>query len=472
MLIDKFGDVRIISLGMAKEKPKIYSVTRITTLIKVALEQTLPGRLIVSGEVSDWKIHHSGHCYFSLKDEDSILPCVMWKGKFSKVKFEPENGMAVLATGHVDVYSPQGKYQFYAEKLEPAGVGALQLAFEQMVKRLEAQGLFDDSHKKSLPRFPQHIGILTSPTGAAIEDIRDSIHNRWPCVKLFLYPVPVQGEGAAKKIAAVLRDINRRNNELKIDLLIVGRGGGSMEDLWAFNEEVLARAIFDSAIPVISAVGHEIDTTIADLVADARASTPTKAGITAVPDLNEVLANLQNVETRLNTNIRARLDSARQNVETLLASAVFRNPLLTINNASQKLDELDTRLGDSLKISLSRAREMLHKTFEMITKIEPHRILSQHRLKLNELKNKAELAVREIANRLKLQLAAQQNSLRTLNPKSVLHRGYSITINKRSGKIIAVVNDVQIGDIMITELADKNFIESQVKITQNKDQKN
>ncbi|MBN2592552.1 MAG: exodeoxyribonuclease VII large subunit, partial [Sedimentisphaerales bacterium] len=239
---------------MPKTK-KIYTVSQINSLIKVALEENLPPQLIVRGQISDFKHHTSGHCYFSLKDEGAVLPCVMWASKVKNVKFSPEDGMEVLSTGHIDVYAPGGKYQLYVDKIEPAGVGALQLAFEQMVAKLRREGLFDEVHKKALPPYPMRIGILTSESGAALRDITDSIHNRWPCAKLFLYPVPVQGEGSAEKIAAALHDINRRDQRLKLDVLIVGRGGGAIEDLWAFNEEVLARAIFDSTIPVISAVG-------------------------------------------------------------------------------------------------------------------------------------------------------------------------------------------------------------------------
>jgi exodeoxyribonuclease VII large subunit len=236
----------------------------------------------------------------------------MWKSKFSKVKFEVENGLAVVARGHVDVYPPQGKYQFYVDTMKPAGIGDLHLAFEQMRKRLASEGLFDDKLKKPLPKYPQRIGIFTSESGAAVHDIIDSIFGRWSCAKLFLYPVAVQGEGAAGEIAGALRDVNRRNKQLGLDLLIVGRGGGSLEDLWAFNEEVLARAIFDSSIPVISAVGHEVDTTIADLVADARASTPTKAGVVAVPDMEDVLEQLAAIESRLGVKVEGRLELARQ----------------------------------------------------------------------------------------------------------------------------------------------------------------
>ncbi len=228
---------------MAKREVKTFSVSEVNTLVRSALEERLPSRMVVSGEISDWKHHSSGHCYFSLKDEGSQLPCVMWASSFKKVKFAPENGMAVLAKGHIEAYVPGGKYQFYANNLEPAGVGALQLAFEQMVKRLRADGLFADAHKKPIPPYPMRIGIVTSESGAAIVDIADSIYNRWPCARLFLYPAPVQGEGAADKIAAAIRNINRRNRQLRLDVLIVGRGGGSLEDLWAFNEEPVARAI-------------------------------------------------------------------------------------------------------------------------------------------------------------------------------------------------------------------------------------
>ena len=297
----------IITVKM-QNRTKIYTVSQVNSLIKEILENNLPGRLTITGEITNWSIAGSGHAYFSLKDENALLPCAMWKGRLVRVKFMPKNGVAVLATGCIDVYSPHGKYQFIVDKLEPAGVGALQLKREQIFRHLKAEGLFEEKYKKPLPKFPTRIGIITSESGAAVEDIKDSIWNRWLCAKLFLYPVPVQGEGAAQKIAAGLRDVNKRNKELKLDVLIVGRGGGSLEDLWAFNEEVVARAIFDSKIPVISAVGHEIDTTIADLVADARASTPTKAGVVAVPDMQEVLGQLAHFEKSLGSKAKAKVE--------------------------------------------------------------------------------------------------------------------------------------------------------------------
>jgi exodeoxyribonuclease VII large subunit len=445
------------------QKPrKIYTVSQVNSLIKAVIENNLPPRLTVAGEVTDWKLHQSGHCYFSLKDENALLPCVMWRSNFRNVKFEPENGLAVLATGYIDVYVTGGKYQLYVDRLEPAGVGALWLAYEQTRKKLAAEGLFDEAHKKAIPEYPERIGILTSESGAAIEDIKDSIWNRWPCVRLFLYPVPVQGEGAAEKIAAAVRDVNIRNKTLKIDVLIVGRGGGSLEDLWAFNEEVLARAIFDSKVPIISAVGHEVDTTIADLVADARASTPTKAGIVAVPDMHEVLDQLAAMQSRLAGEIKANLKLSWQNLETVQASVVFRNPLLPVHNSWQLLDEQVVSLVDAIKTLLAGLRNQLNRSYEQIAKIEPHQLMGRKTLDLNNLKNRAKTAIDAVFNRDRIALSAQANRLAALNPKSVLGRGYSITTNKETGLLVRSLNDVQIEDLLITELADENLIESEV----------
>ena len=441
---------------------KIYTVGQLNSLIKTALEENLPSRLIVRGEISDWKHHTSGHCYFWLKDEDGVLPCVMWASKFKKVKFSPEDGIEVLSTGHIDVYTPGGKYQLYVDKLEPAGVGALQLAFEQMVAKLLKDGLFEEAHKKALPPYPMRIGILTSESGAALHDITDSIHSRWPCAKLLFYPVPVQGEGSAAKIAAALRDTNRRNQKLKLDVLIVGRGGGAMEDLWAFNEEVLARAIFDSKIPVISAVGHEVDTTIADLVADARASTPTKAGVVAVPDMQEILAQLTAIEQRMRSQAQSRLKIAEHKLEVVLANAIFRNPLVLVQNSRQQLDDLSADLEDVIKVLLTEAHRKLSAGYEQIIKIEPHRLLGNKTIELNNWKNRANAGIGAIINNYRMQLTAQANRLTALNPKSVLQRGYSITTSKQTGLVVKTPEDVRIGDYLITELASENLIESQV----------
>jgi exodeoxyribonuclease VII large subunit len=519
-----------------KNGTKIYTVSQVNTLIKTVLENSLPGRLTVTGEITDWKLHSSsGNYYFKLKGENSILPCAMWKSNFSKLRFEPENGTAVLATGSINVYILGGKYTFIVDELEPEGVGARQLALEQMKKKLQAQGFFDEAHKKPIPSYPERIGILTSESGAAIEDIKDSIWNRWPCVRLFLYPVPVQGEGAAAEIAAGIRDINRRNKKLRLDILIVGRGGGSMEDLWAFNEEVLARAIFDSKIPVISAVGHEVDVTIADFVADARASTPTKAGVVAVPDMQEVLGRLAYFQKRLGSVLRAKLELCQENLQTVLARAVFRNPLLPVRYREQQLDEIVTNLAELIKELMAEGKDKLHRFYEQIVKIEPHRLLGRKTVDLNDMRtrvnvgvrvilnyrqmqltgaenrlaekmkellferqrrlsasyeqvvriiphrqigrrmvelsnlsNRANVGVGAILNKRQMELTGAENRLAGLNPKSVLQRGYSITTNKKNGLLVRNLEDVQIADYVITELAGENLFESKVTNKQNR----
>ncbi len=463
---------------------KIFSVTQLNTLVKTVLEEGLPSTLVVRGEISGWKRHTSGHCYFSLKDADSLLDCMMWSSKFRAVRFKPEDGMAVLASGHVDVYAARGRYQFYVDKLEPEGVGALQLAYEQMVRKLRAEGLFDDEHKKPLPEYPRRIGIVTSGSGAAVHDIADSVWNRWPCVRLFLYPVAVQGEGAAGQIAAAIRDVNRRNAKLKLDVLIVGRGGGSLEDLWAFNEEVVARAIFASNIPVISAVGHEVDTTVADFVADARASTPTKAGVTAVPDRTEVLGRLGHFERRLEAVVGGRLELAEQRLERVLASWVFREPLSLVADAVQELDVLESELGDAMQERIAVLRRLLAESYEQVGRLEPHRLLGRKSLELNDLVSRSRVAIRDalrksdaglgvLEGRLRpamstlvakreLELTARENRLEGLNPRSVLARGYSITTNSRTRKVVRTLDDVTVGDSLLTELADRKRIESDV----------
>jgi exodeoxyribonuclease VII large subunit len=447
---------------MAKKEVRIYTVSQINVLVKTALESNLPSRVVVRGQVSDWKHHSSGHCYFLLKDKGGVLPCVMWASKFRGVKFAVKNGMEVLCTGYIDVYLPGGKYQLYADKMEPAGVGALQLAFEQMRQRLEKEGLFKDEHKKTLPAYAMRIGIVTSQSGAAVKDIADSVYHRWPCAKMFLCPVPVQGEGAGAAIASAIGKINRRNSELKLDVLIVGRGGGSLEDLWAFNEEVVARAIFASQIPIISAVGHEVDVTIADLVADARASTPTKAGVIAVPDMAEVIERIEQAKRRLRQNVEGQFRYCREILARVMASSVFRSPLGPVNWARQRMDELVMKLASSYKQMFIGLRENLASLKEKLLQIEPHRMMSKRVVELTSLSTRIEAVAKETLVKKQLQLTAAENRLKGLNPRAVLERGYSITRSKHTGRVVRMDDDVEIGEVLSTELS-KGVIESRVE---------
>ncbi len=262
------------------------SVSQLTAMVKRAIEETLPSTLHVVGEISNFKRHSSGHLYLTLKDRASELSCVMWRSAAAKLPFGPEDGLEVIATGRVEVFERSGRYQLYIRKLEPRGVGALELAFRQLRERLSDAGLFAEKHKRPIPRYPRRIAIVTSPTGAAIADMLRTIKRRYPCVHILVHPVRVQGPGAAQEIAAAIRRVNACAERLGgIDSMIVGRGGGSLEDLWPFNEETVARAIHASRIPIISGVGHEVDVTIADLVADVRAATPTAAAELAAPVL-------------------------------------------------------------------------------------------------------------------------------------------------------------------------------------------
>jgi exodeoxyribonuclease VII large subunit len=274
--------------------------------------------------------------------------------------------------------------------------------------------------------------------------------------------VPVQGEGAAGKIAAAIKGVNRRNEKLKLDILIVGRGGGSPEDLWAFNEEVLARAIYDSRIPIISAVGHEVDTTIADLVADARASTPTKAGVVVVPDAKEVLRQLSSVESRLTGEAQSAIELAKERLETICASAAFRNPLLSVHKHEQQLDEIGDGFVELFRDILTRAKDKLREYYEQVARIEPHRLIGRKTVEVNDLRSRANAAVTALLARADLHVSGYMNRLVGLNPKAVLQRGYSITTLKNTGTVVRAATDVQAGDTLITELAQENLIESKV----------
>lgn len=447
---------------MVRKRSKVYSVGEVNCLVKAALEEGLPSRMIVRGEVSGWRPHSSGHCYFSLKDEGGILPCVMWWSKVKGVKFAVEDGQSVLATGYVDVYPAGGKYQFYAEKLEAAGVGELQLRFEQMVKRLKADGLFEDEHKKTLPPYPMRIGIVTSGSGAAVRDIAESVYGRWPCAKLFLYPVSVQGDGAAAEIAGAIGAINRRNAKLKLDVMIVGRGGGSMEDLWAFNEEVVAQAIFASAVPVISAVGHEVDFTIADFVADARGSTPTKAGVIAVPDMDEVLERLREARRRLDGSVSNRVTICGHQLGTICASVAFSRPDMMVLNATQRVDEGAEELKECGRAMVASLAECLRQACQQVRKIEPHRLLGVKKVEVGRAGGDMRAAMSAVLGKKKLQMASVENRLAGLDPRGVLKRGYSITLNEKSGKAIRSAGEVAAGDVIVTELASREKLRSKI----------
>ncbi len=346
---------------------KVYKIFELTEFIKQTLEQRI-GAVWVEGEISNFTLHSSGHMYFSLKDEASQIKAVMFRTTNMKLRFTPAQGMRVLALGYVTVYERSGAYQIVVQAMQPAGLGALQLAFEQLKQKLDAEGLFDPKHKKNLPFLPKRVGVVTSPTGAVIRDIIHVISRRCPGTEIILAPVRVQGDGAAGEIAAAIELFNRQKNA---DVLIIGRGGGSLEDLWPFNEEKVARAIFASQIPTISAVGHEVDFTMADFVADLRAPTPSAAAELAVPDKEALIGHIREMSRRLRDGMQNRLSLYRQQVARIRASYGFRRPADLIRQRQQTLDHVSHRLEAALKTTQERRRHQFQQTLTRLNSLNP-----------------------------------------------------------------------------------------------------
>lgn len=323
---------------------KIYTVSGLTKEIKHALEENFAG-IQLQGEISNFKHHSSGHMYFTLKDEFSQIQAVLWRSRAQTLYFTPQDGMKVLVRGNITVYEVRGVYQIDVAQIEPLGTGELQLAFERLKKKLAAEGLFDVALKKPLPRYPETIGVVTSPTGAVLHDMLNILNRRCPAVEVILYPVKVQGAEAAREIAQAVEDFNTFGH---IDVLILARGGGSLEDLWAFNEEIVARAIHKSSIPVISAVGHEIDYTISDFVADFRAPTPSAAAEVVIPTTAEMVEFVRDFHYTAEQNIRDQLSLQRERINALLRSHSFNKPIDIIRQRSQHLDELKRNLSQNV----------------------------------------------------------------------------------------------------------------------------
>jgi len=379
---------------MSTEK-KVVTITELTRQIKQSLETSFP-RMWVEGEISNFKHHTSGHLYFTLKDEGAQLSAVMWRSRVANLTFPPEDGMKVIARGSITVYPPRGNYQIDVEQIQPIGIGELQLAFERLKQKLAAEGLFDPAHKKPIPEFPECIGIITSETGAALQDIRSVLSRRHPSVEVILASVRVQGTGAAGEITEAIEQMNRYGG---IDVLIVGRGGGSLEDLWAFNEERVARAIYASKIPIVSAVGHEIDFSIADFVADLRAPTPSAAAELVVRDRTELLEDIGNLCYTMRGAIDTQMSSFRERVASLLTSYSFNRPRDLVREFSQRVDEIDRSLG----VSFNHIARTAHQRYDSL-----------------------------------------RYHLQALNPHGVLKRGYSIV--RKEGRIVSSARLLHRGD--------------------------
>jgi len=483
------------------------SVSQVTALVKQAIETALPPTIHVIGEISNLKRHAGGHLYLTLKDRFSELACVMWKSDAARMKFAAHDGLEVIATGGVEVFERSGRYQLYIRKIEPKGVGALEFAFRQMAERLNKEGLFDPSRKRRLPACPARIAVVTSPTGAAVSDILRTIQRRFPCVAVWIYPVAVQGPTAAEQIAQAIRRINDHRESLGgVDVMIVGRGGGSLEDLWAFNEEVVARAIYASRIPIISAVGHEVDVTIADLVADVRAATPTAAAELAVPVRDDLMALTTAHQARAARAMLGRTVLLSTRLTGLRQRSPWRDPLLALRRREQRLDEWFTRMAGCMMQRLRAQRAVLDLLEPIVQRIAPHRFLlagavhlrdAHHRLawavtrrisrleravaesdrrllelspshrilglsgRLAQLAHSMPISIRHRLALLTGRLHGKQEVLTALSYKNVLGRGFSITRTKRGGDVVRSVKQLRDRQRLVTELADSRF-ESEV----------
>jgi exodeoxyribonuclease VII large subunit len=406
-------------MALPPENAKIFSIGELTRVVKGLLEDAFSQGVWVTGEVSNLARPSSGHIYLTLKDSEGQLRSVIWRNVATRMKFDLKDGMEVLARGRITVYVPRGDYQLQIEELQPKGVGALELAFRQLREKLSKLNYFDAARKRPLPRFPRRVATVTSTSGAAVRDMLEILGRRWPALEVWVCPVRVQGEGAAEEIAAAIRLVNRVGFDAArpIDVMIVGRGGGSLEDLWAFNEECVAKAIFESRIPVVSGVGHETDLTIADLVADVRALTPSEAAERVAPDRREILDGLAGQALNMRQIVLRRIDLARQRLDDLSKRRSFRLPMERVRDLNQRLDEWTERLHRA------GGRRLLHSRQSM---------------------------------------EAVVGRLHALSPLNVLARGYSLTRKDADHSVVRDANQAKVGERLIT-LVQRGTIVSRVE---------
>ena len=426
--------------GQAPEGgPRVYSVSELTREIKGVLEGRFPS-VLVKGEVSNLKVPGSGHVYFTLKDPDACLDAVLFRTEARRLRFQVQNGLSLVARGRLAVYEPKGGYQLVCDSVEPLGAGALQIAFEQLKERLEREGLFAPERKRKLPFLPRRIAVVTSPSGAAVHDFLRVLHRRFPNLPVLIVPARVQGENAAQEIA---RGIVRAAKAPSVDVVVVARGGGSLEDLWAFNEEVVARALCGCPVPTVSAVGHEVDVTIADYCADVRAPTPTAAAELLAREKTELVADLAQRRARLSRGLRAQLDRRRAQLDKL--SARVADPRRLLSDRKLRLDRLQQRLEDRARAELEQRLAKLRKLRE--------RLEAQHpREKLHRLHREVARLSEKLGALVRRALAARQQKFQTLNgrldamsPLKVLARGYAVAFDER-GHALKSVEQVQPGE--------------------------
>lgn len=425
----------------------IYTVSELTEKIKALLEEKYPF-IWINGEISNFKIPASGHFYFTLKDDAAQISAVMFRGQNKRLGFLPEDGMSVTGYGRISVYSPRGAYQIILEYLEPSGVGALQAAFEQLKIKLSEEGLFDASFKKPLPFLPQKICLITSATGAVVHDMIRVMGRRFPNIRIEIFPVSVQGDAAVDEIVDAISLLNSRNDA---DLAILARGGGSLEDLWPFNSEKMARAIFASDVPIVSAVGHETDYTIADFVADLRAPTPSAAAEIVVPVKTELVNRAHQLTRQLVSGFTGFLYQERRHIRQLTERLV--HPKRRLDDLKLRLDDYSERLYGAFNRAVHREKERLHWRTDRLYKNSPQALIQLRRNQVMQLENKLHAAADTHVSRQALALRALNGRLHALSPAAVLERGYSITRRISDQSIIRDAAAVELGELLEVLLA-------------------
>jgi exodeoxyribonuclease VII large subunit len=439
--------------GTAAERD-IYTVSRLNQAARKLLEGGLP-RIWVEGELSNLARPSSGHLYFTLKDSQAQVRGAMFRNRNQLLRFKPEEGMQVLVRARVSLYEPRGDYQLIAEYMEEAGDGLLLRAFEELKRKLEQEGLFDAAGKRALPALPERIGVITSPSGAAIRDVLSVLRRRFPAIPVLVYPVPVQGREAGREIAAMIATAAARN---ECDVLILTRGGGSLEDLWAFNEEVVARAMHACPIPIVSAVGHEIDFTIADFVADQRAPTPSAAAELLSPDRDEWLARVQTLQRRSGHHIRQVLADRGQRLTWLLQRLQLRHPDQILRQQAQHLDELEQRFRFTITHYISRLQTTLNEAYARLKQLTPAHRIARTELHQQALAQRLQSAMTTLLQQRRQRLAVAGRTLDTVSPLATLDRGYAIVTRQRDGQIVRQAVLVEAGEQVEARLADGRLL--------------
>lgn len=439
--------------GAAPADPaQALTVTQLTGKIEAALRSGVPGSVTVRGEVSNFNHHRaSGHSYFTLKDTGACIDCVMFRGEASRIKFTPTDGMELLATGSVRVYAQRGRYQLYATALAPLGQGALELAFQQLKEKLEREGQFDPERKRPIPRYPRRIALVTSRQTAAAQDML-KVLGRFPFLQVSILHVPVQGEGSAALIAETLRAVVS-GTATSPDLVLLARGGGSLEDLWSFNEEVVARAVGACAVPVITGIGHEVDVSIADLVADYHAHTPTEAAQVTVSHWRTAGEDVLALSLRLRRSLNQSLQDARQRLRLVAQHELFRRPTDLIDERRQWLDDRQRALTAGLSRLLARRREQLGQVSAQFAQHHPRRLVAFQRQHTESVRQTLLGSIRHVLERCRHGVDATENQLRAVSPQSTLGRGYSITTRK-DGTVVRSSNELTPGDVILSRFAD------------------